>query len=382
MNLQALLLCSDEKIVRVLRRVLNDLEIAVEHCTDPELAVLKLSRRRFEAIIVDCEDPDIAGQILKAARNAPANKKAVAVAILDGSRAMRSAFQLGAHFVLYKPISPERARGSFRAARALMKCERRRAARVPVEMPVMYRFLQQGENASIERTVSVDLSEDGIGVRLARRHRERGPLHIQFKLPGTNRLIEAEAELAWENPNGQAGLRFQELPPATRDALKTWLKASSSEEEEPPSPCTLTDLSLGGCYLETATPFPIRARLALHMRVGNLQVHASGTVRVMHPDTGMGVVFIQKTAEQRHEVESFIQALMNSNGVVPELAVEADGLENFGDEATLPAPSDVEDPLLQLFDTKGELPTAEFLEELRKQRGSGAAEASESILPQ
>jgi len=30
MNLQALVLCSDEKIVRVLRRVLNDLEIAVE----------------------------------------------------------------------------------------------------------------------------------------------------------------------------------------------------------------------------------------------------------------------------------------------------------------------------------------------------------------
>jgi DNA-binding response OmpR family regulator len=382
MNLQALLLCSDEKIVRVLRRVLNDLEIAVEHCADPELAILKLSRRRFEAVIVDCDDPDVAGQILKAARNAPANKKAVAVAILDGNRAMRSAFQLGAHFVLYKPISPERARGSFRAARALMKCERRRAARVPVEMPVMYRFIQQGDHAAVERTVSVDLSEDGIGVRLARRHRERGPLHIQFKLPGTNRLIEAEAELAWENPNGQAGLRFLELPQPTRDALKTWLKASSSEEDEPPSPCTLTDLSLGGCYLETATPFPIRARLALHMKVGNLQAHASGIVRVMHPETGMGVVFIQKTAEQRHEVETFIQALMNSNGAVPELAVEADGLEIFGDEATLPAPADQEDPLLQLFDTKAEVATEIFLEELRKQRGSGAAETSESILPQ
>lgn len=382
MNLQALLLCSDEKIVRILRRVLNDLEIAVEHCADPELAILKLSRRRFEAIIVDCEDAEVAGQILKAARNAPANKKAVAVAILDGNHAMRSAFQLGAHFVLYKPISPERARGSFRAARALMKCERRRAARAPVEMPVMYRFIQQADHGAVERTVSVDLSEDGIGVRLARRHRERGPLHVQFKLPGTNRLIEAEAELAWENPNGQAGLRFLELPQPTRDALKTWLKASSPDEEDPPSPCTLTDLSLGGCYLETTTPFPIRARLALHMKVGNLQVHASGIVRVMHPDTGMGVVFVQKTAEQRREVETFIQALMNSNGAVPELVVEADGLEIFGDAATLPAPSDMEDPLLQLFDTKAEVPAEEFLQELRKQRGSGAPEASESILPQ
>ncbi|MBV9483510.1 MAG: PilZ domain-containing protein [Acidobacteria bacterium] len=383
MNLQALLLCSDEKILRVLRRVLNDLEISVEHCADAELATLKLSRRRFEAVIVDCDDPAVAGQMLKAARNAPVNKKAVAVAILDGTRAMGSAFQLGAHFVLYKPISPERARSSFRAARALMKRERRRAARLSVEMPVMYHFIQQGEQATVERTVSVDLSEDGLGVRLARRHRERGPVHIQFKLPGTSRLIEAQAELAWENPNGQAGLRFLELPLSTREALKSWLQSSSPDsEDDPPSACTLTDLSLGGCYLESATPFPVRARLALRMKVGDLEVHALGIVRVMHPDTGMGVVFIQKTPEQRREVENFIQALMNSNGARPELLVEADGLEAFGSEATLPGVAETDDPLLQLFNSKPDIGTNEFLEELRRQRGSGAAETNASVLPQ
>src|SRR5438270_857553 len=219
MNLQALLLCSDDKIVRVLRRVLNDLEIAVEHCADSEIAVQKLSRRRFEAVIVDCDDPETASQILKAARSAPSNKKAVAVAIINSQSDVRSAFELGAHFVLYKPISAERAKSSFRAARALMKCERRRASRIPVEMPVMYRFKSNGENSSLERTVSSDLSEDGIGVRLARRHHDRGPMHLQFKLPGSNRLIEADAELAWENPNGQAGIRFSaELPMSTRHA--------------------------------------------------------------------------------------------------------------------------------------------------------------------
>lgn len=376
MNLQALLLCSDEKIVRVLRRVLNDLEIAVEHSADPELAILKLSRRRFEAVIVDCDNPDVAGQILKAARNAPANKKAVAVAILDGERAMRSAFELGAHFVLYKPISPERAKASFRAARALMKCERRRATRVPVEMPVMYRFVYRGDGP-VERTVSVDLSEDGIGVRLAKRHRERGPMHVQFKLPGTSKLIDAEAELAWENPNGQAGLRFLELPIPTRHALKTWLKSASPDaEEDPPSSCTLTDLSLGGCYLESSTPFPVRARLALWMKMGELQVHASGIVRVMHPEVGMGVSFIQKTPEQRQEVENFIHALMNSKGAIPELLVEADGLELFGEELPATDASDLEDPLLQLFETKANARTEEFLDELRRQRSTSTVETS------
>jgi len=387
MNLQSLVLCSDERIVRVLRRVLNDLEISMEHCSDPEVAGLKLSRRRFEAVIVDCQNPQMAGQILKAARNAPSNKNAVAVALIDSQSDVRSAFELGAHFVLYKPISAERAKSSFRAARALMKCERRRAARIPVEMPIMYKF-KSSDGTGLERTVSSDLSEDGIGVRLNRRHRDRGPMHLQFKLPGTKALIEAEAELAWENPNGQAGIRFLDLPAAPRQELKSWLKANSPEPEEddPPARCKLTDLSLGGCYLETASPFPAQARVALSMRVGELQVHATGLVRVMHPDVGMGVAFIQRTPEQRQEVEKFIHTLMESNGAIPELLVEPEGLEPISPTALqevaegLKAES-ADDPLLELFEHKANLPTADFLNELHKQRRSESVDEPETILP-
>jgi CheY-like chemotaxis protein len=381
MNLQSLVLCSDEKIVRVLRRVLNDLEIAVEHCADAELAIQKLSRRRFEAVIVDCEDSELASQILKAARNAPSNKKAVAVAIINEQSDVRAAFGMGAHFVLYKPISPERAKSSFRAARALMKCERRRACRVPVEMPVMYRF-KNGEHGELQRTVSSDLSEDGLGVRMPRHGRVRGPLHLQFKLPGATHLIEADAELAWENPNGQAGIRFIDLPSDTRHDLKAWLKKNSAEsDDDPPAPCKLTDLSLGGCYLETPSPFPVRARIDLSMRVGDLEVQASGLVKVMHPDVGMGVIFNQKTPEQHKQVENFIQALMNSNGMAPELYVEPDGLEPAGSPSASPnVMRDIEDPLLELFQYKADLPAAQFLEELRKQRSSGPVEHAESSM--
>ena len=123
--------------MRVLRRVLSDLEISVEQCTTADSAVRRLTRQRFEAVIVDCSDEGVAANVLKSVRSAPCNKHAVAVAIIDGQKAVRSAFALGAHFALYKPISPERARTSFRAARALMKCERRRNARVAIEIPVM-----------------------------------------------------------------------------------------------------------------------------------------------------------------------------------------------------------------------------------------------------
>jgi hypothetical protein len=56
MSLKSLVLCSDEKIVRVLRRVLSDLDIGIEHCTEPDGAIRKLTRERFEAVIIDCTD--------------------------------------------------------------------------------------------------------------------------------------------------------------------------------------------------------------------------------------------------------------------------------------------------------------------------------------
>lgn len=64
---------------------------------------------------------------------------------------------------------------------------------------------------------------------------------------------------------------------------------------------------------------------------------------------------------------------MNSGASVPELLVQPEGLEPID----APAPSNIvhEDPLLELFRTKSSLPTEEFQEELRKQRGSQAQQA-------
>ena len=125
MSLKALLLCSDEKIVRVLRRTLGDLDIVTEICDDSNLALRKMTRQRFEAILVDCAGEG-ASDVLRSARSAPCNRQAVAIAVVEPTMSLKSAFELGAHFVLYKPVSSERCRSSFRAAKSLMKSERRR----------------------------------------------------------------------------------------------------------------------------------------------------------------------------------------------------------------------------------------------------------------
>lgn len=369
MSLQSLVFCPDEKIVRVLRRVLSDLEIAVERCSDADSAIRKLTRQRFEAVIVDCTDEQLASQVLKSARSAPCNKHAVAVAIVDGTTKLRSAFELGAHFVLYKPISSERAKTSFRAVRAMMKRERRRNIRVPIEIPVT---LTIKDNAGHQRVVTSDLSEGGIAVQPSQRPKKMGSMSIQFTLPGTSHVVKCMGEVAWENAGRQIGIRFVDMSPETRDRLKAWISNHSpdSERDDPPVQCKLSDLSLGACYLETISPFPERTRVVLSMRIKQLQVQAEGIVRVMHPEVGMGVEFIQKTTQEREHVERFIHTLTSSGEALPQLLVEPEGFES---DALATPDIDIDepyDPLLDLFRNKSELDTEPFLAELRKERRS------------
>jgi c-di-GMP-binding flagellar brake protein YcgR len=373
MNLKSLLLSSDEKIVRVLRRTLGDLDIGVEHCTDSEVALRYLTRERFEAIIVDCAGPGAAA-VLRSARSAPCNKRAVAVAILDPGVGLRSAFDIGAHFTLYKPVSAERAKSSFRAARALMKKERRRNSRVAVRIPVEMSSKESGARFRINST---DLGEGGLAVTLPRRSKPHGQWQLSFTLPGSAKVLEVDAEFAWEGTDSQVGLRFHNQSPEFALALREWLGRNSpeAEKDDPPTRCQLTDLSLGGCYLEISSPFPVSTRVTLTMSAAGTDLRTEGVVRVMHPDKGMGVEFTQTTAEHRALLEKFLSLLTENRHVLPELMVEAEGFETEAGQAsgiTSLEDGETEDMLLGLFRNQAALPADSFQLELRKQRGLAA----------
>jgi len=384
MNLKSLVLSSDEKIVRVLRRTLSDLDISVEHCNDPEAALRKLTRDRFEAIIVDCVDAR-STDVLSSVRRAPCNKRAVAVAILDPAIGLRFAFSTGAHFVLYKPVSGERAKVSFRAARALMKRERRRNSRVSVQIPVE---ISKHDSDTHFKVNTVDLSEGGLAVKLPRRTKPTGNWQASFTLPGSSTPLQTKVEFAWEGSGPQAGLRFVDLPPENARLLREWLQRNSPEAErdDPPVRSQLTDLSLGGCYLEIPSPFPVGTHVTLSMKAAGNELRAEGVVRIMHPDTGMGVEFTQTTPEHRTSLEKFLGVLTENRELLPELLVEPDALEpedSTSSRTASESKAQIDDPLLQLFHSETSLSPEAFERELRKQRGTpgngpGAAAAHAS----
>jgi hypothetical protein len=384
MNLKSLLLSSDERTVRILRRVLSDLEIEVEHCQAADDALRRITRQRFEAIIVDGENAAEAGNVLQAAKAAPVNKRAVTIALVENSVGLKGGFAMGAHFVLHKPFAVERAKASFRAVRALMKSERRLQMRVPVQIAV------ECHGKGRYRVTTTDLCEGGMAIQFSGRVPKEGLLRFSLQLPGGGEELDMQGELAWEGNESQAGLRFKDATDAQRKILREWLTSQlpEAEPDDPPVNCRLTDLSLGGCYLTTSSPFPRGTRVRLSLKTANLEVRAAGIVLVAHPEFGMGVEFLRTTAEQRDQAERMLESVRASADQSPEIQVEPDGLEtppaddrgnDHGNdrgndrgstvEASTSKSHESNDALVELFRHKFAAPVDSFLQQMREQRG-------------
>ena len=376
MTLLALLVSKDDSASEFLSRILPALGIAVERFSDLATAIDRLHQQRFDAIILDFEEAEAAEQVLEQARSVNSGKAPVTVALVAERTSARDILSGGAHFVLYKPLADDKVRAGLRAVAALLNRERRRAHRVPVQAPVEI-------NLSDGRTVEgilLDLSETGMDVLVAEPQVPAALLHFQFQLPDGSVQLNAHGQVAWANPNGQTGVHFLDLDDSTKAQLQAWVRAATGANgirpEETVPHCQLTDLSLGGCYLETDSPFPEHALVDVCLRTGEMAVHTEGMVQVTHPGHGMGVEFPSRTAEQRAHVEHLIELLRNSPESLPELIVSPRALvadlTQFGhaNDAGDVVTDNLEDPLLELLRRGSQLQQEVFLAELRRQRSA------------
>jgi CheY-like chemotaxis protein len=371
MTFESLLVSQDEQASPVLASVLAAFDSAV-HCCDYAEAMSRLSQETFDAIVVDFDHPQNATLVLRNAHQPSPGPKTITIALLSDRSKVRQVFGAGANFVLYKPISERHAEATLRAAMALLKRERRRAFRVPIQLPVQIRV----ENGGMLEGILLDLSEDGLDVLSAQPLCPSAIITTQFTLPQEQNEIRVRGEVAWANPNGESGVRFLDLPENLRSTLREWVRANAPElppeDPEPVSQCKLTDLSTGACYVETESPFPEGSGILLCLRVENLEVQAEGQVRVMHPAFGMGIEFAARTREQRKHVEDFIEFLTSRPGVQPQLLVTpralsaANGHRNYKSGKF----DEVEDQLLHLLRNHESMTQQEFLKELHQQRTS------------
>src|SRR5713101_7641560 len=165
MAFRALLVTKDDQAAEVLAPVLHDFGLMVQCCGYSD-AVCLVTEQKFQAVLVDFDDPHSAGLVLENAFNAPASHP-ITVALLSDKDKVRKVFGAGANFVLYKPLSTEQAESTLRAATALIKSERRGSFRVPIQVAVRLRLDSSDGPAEIEG-ILLDLSDSGMDVLAAR----------------------------------------------------------------------------------------------------------------------------------------------------------------------------------------------------------------------
>ncbi|MGA2746224.1 MAG: PilZ domain-containing protein [Candidatus Sulfotelmatobacter sp.] len=376
MTLHALLVSTDDAAAEVLGRVLPDFGIAMDRSSDHETAMARIQQQRFDALIVDFDNPQISEDVMRQAQKLGTGS--LSIALVADTTKVREILSGGAHFVLYKPLSEDAAKAGLRAAAALLSRERRRAIRVPVQAPVE---ITLPDTRKVDG-ILLDLSETGMDVLTAEQQIPGALLAFHFQLPDGALEIQAHGQVAWANPNGQTGVHFIDLAEDSSVELKAWLKAAvttngAGADEAVPN-CKLTDLSLGGCYVQTDAPFPERALVDLCLKAQDLEVHTEGMVRVAHPGHGMGVEFPSRTPEQRRQVEDLIKFLRSCPATLLEMSISPRALvadltqfepgetkvETFGEEAD----DEMEDQLLELLRRGTALQQDEFLTELRHQR--------------
>jgi c-di-GMP-binding flagellar brake protein YcgR len=274
---------------------------------------------------------------------------------VSGRNEVRGIFAKGANFMLYKPISRERAAHSMRAACGLMQRERRTRPRIPLQAQTSIAYTGKEDVPA----ALVDLSEDGIAVRSDSKLPPYCKVYFQFALPGNTSLVRLSGEVMWQDSSGRVGIRFAQVPQNSRRVLNDWLQANlplPSEVAPSASPvstsdddsglrlsaglgllsvsaadrrnlsrhacclgaevyraqsnvatrCTLIDISPGGCYIETTETFRSGTALEIVVRTEDLRLRIHGKVLSMHPGFGMGVEFTLRTDEHRKEVQQLI----------------------------------------------------------------------------
>jgi DNA-binding response OmpR family regulator len=226
MNLDSLLISQDATLLSVLRPALEKISVNLEVCRELRAGNDLMAKRKFDAVIVDCDDLQNGVDLLKALRHTQSNSRSVAFAVVNGKTTTQEAFTCGANFVLQKPLTPLHASRCFNAALNFMVRERRRYFRHVVDMQL---HISLPHNQEIMATAT-NLSEGGMAIRILSKLPQDSKAQVRFTLPTTNVSLELKCQVAWVDGTGHVGIRFLEVPQSSQYELDKWLTDRLQDE--------------------------------------------------------------------------------------------------------------------------------------------------------
>ena len=225
MDLRALVVCPDQDSAALLTLILSELGMAAEHTPSISRGLELIDSQRFDAIILDYRADQRSDEFFARLRQSAKNRASSLIAIVDSNFNARPVFGLGANFVLYRPLSSDRTRISLRAARGLLRRERRRAPRASLGSTANVAY----PGAPELNAVLTDLSDGGTSIQSDKRLPPECKVYFEFALPGQEQLVRLSGEVAWQDASGRTGIRFLDVPQSSRRLMQTWLQQNNAE---------------------------------------------------------------------------------------------------------------------------------------------------------
>lgn len=225
MALECLIVTCDATLLGQVKASFNAYGVSLDLRQDSVSAIELASRRHLDGLVIDCDDVSGGTEAIAQARNSRANQQGMILAVVNGLTTAETALDLGANFVLSKPIQENRLRGFLDIAVPKMEREHRRYFRYDVDVPVRIRNPMEQSFAARIRNIS----EGGLAVTLVAPIKLNGVVIVEFELPSLGQQVfHAKADVVWSD-SFVMGLRFLHIEKDSSGALHEWLDSLESQ---------------------------------------------------------------------------------------------------------------------------------------------------------
>jgi CheY-like chemotaxis protein len=211
----------DPPTCELITEVLSAAEVNAFSLTDSNAAATRLRKEKFDAVFLDVRMPQPDGiELTRQIRKSGLNVRTPIVMITgEGEQQfLTRAFEVGANFVLFKPVDRQALLRLLRVTQGPIERERRRFTRVSVRCEV---FITLGRERV--RCMTVDLSASGMLVQGDCRFPVGSRIEFHLNLGSNNRMVRGVACVVRFVGDDFMGLEFQSLSPAGAETLQEFL---------------------------------------------------------------------------------------------------------------------------------------------------------------
>jgi|HubBroStandDraft_5_1064220.scaffolds.fasta_scaffold19894_2 CheY-like chemotaxis protein len=225
MGVECLVVTSDTTLLDQITAGLSGRRASLDLRQDSASAIELASRRHLDGLVIDCDDVHGGTEALAHFRKSRSNKQSTIFAVVNHVTSAEVALDLGANFVLGKPIHESRLRSLLDSAIPRMEREHQRYFRYGVDLPVRFHNTL-GDSLSAKMQ---NISEGGLAIRPIDPVKLQGVVIVEFEVPSLDpQVFHAKADVVWAD-SFVMGLRFLYVEKNSEAILQSWLDSLEAQ---------------------------------------------------------------------------------------------------------------------------------------------------------